>query len=182
MYQQNLAILKGNAPLEINGEHFEPNTYYRCFPPKELMENNYMIYGNNMSIPNFENNFEYVYDVVMREWETIGLTKNGKKITKKRFIELSDIHKYGKIQVLYIRNENIIYGFYGKCTNKKDTLNKCYLMYLVLLNGGVNLLDNKAIQRGNRGIPICYGNLKFHENILDNTKKELSLPQQIKTN
>jgi hypothetical protein len=164
MNKTNLVILRGNKELNLLGEPYYPNRLYRCLTPTEFESEEFLIHGNHVDMIDFDRYFEFAYNCVMREWESLGLIVNGKPITKKKFKELSDIHTYGKRKILFIRNNEIIYGFYVYETNNVETLYRSYESYLDLFHGNTTYLDRAIIQRGNRGIPICGGNLKFYQN------------------
>ena len=170
MDKTNLVILKADKQLILVEDTYQANRLYRCYTPTENGSETFLVYGNNISYLEFDKYFEFAYNRVMREWESLGLLVNGKPISKAKFKELSDIHTYGKNKVLFIRNNEIIYGFYVMETNNVETLKRSYNAYLELFYGNTYDLDRAVIQRGNRGIPISGGNLKFYENNFANSK------------
>jgi len=170
MDKTNLVILKADKQLILAEDTYQANRLYRCFTPTENGSEEFLIYGNNISYLDFDKYFEFAYNRVMREWESLGLLVNGKPISKAKFKALADIHTYGKRKVLFIRNSEIIYGFYVLETNNVETLYRSYEAYLDLLSGNTTYLDRAIIQRGNRGIPLSGGSLKFYENNFVNSK------------
>ena len=99
---KTLCILKGSKELKLDNDAMYPNTFYRCL---EGDKKDIYVYGYNMPISEFEKNFEFAYERIMRDWERISLVKNGKPISKTAFKALANVHTYGK----QTNNDRIIF-------------------------------------------------------------------------
>lgn len=153
-----------------NNRHidFKEGKIYRCSIDNESDRPYYMVYGEWFNEVAFQNKFIPLIDVVKEEFEAIGLTNNGKPISKTKFKEMADIHKYGKLPVLYFYLEharNVTYGFFPvpTITTQKDAVDYAYRNMKDCLNGEVyEQFDKyKTVQRGNTGIPIVYNDLTW---------------------
>jgi hypothetical protein len=167
MNKTDLVILKGSNELKFKTDTLYPNTYYRCIKLEENGVVQYLVYGINMDDEFFKEHFEFAYDRIMRDWEQIGLVKNGKPITKKDFKELANVHTYGKqnqnLRIMFFGHpKEGMYGFYPTVSeNKAKQLDRLYSWYLLILtNGNMNYFDQNNIQFGNKGIPLSYGSLR----------------------
>jgi hypothetical protein len=168
MDKTNLVILKGSSELKLGSDTLYPNKYYRCL--KDTKNDRYFVDGINMSEAFFKDYFEYAYDRIIRDWESIGLIVDGKIITKKAFGEMANIHTYGKQTnniriILFGKPKECMYGFYPPFSeNKVKQLDHMYTWYKEVVNGGefaIKYFDNQDIQFGNGGIPLCFGNLRI---------------------
>jgi hypothetical protein len=90
----------------------------------------------------------------------MNLIVNGNPIKKKEFKEYLDIHSYGNNKVGFLGHRERIYGFYLNYSNKLDTLNDAYEIFIEVINGQMVYFDRETIQFGNCGIPIGGGRLR----------------------
>lgn len=171
MNRENLVTLKGKSTLIVkaDGTMFEPNRNYRCVEVTRNKGREFLVYGVVFDETSFNQLFEYVYDKILREFKALGLVgENNKPITKKAFKERASVHQYGRgkgmlnVLYFYIKPKEYIYGFYPQFQgdSKAKCLENAYKMYLDLLNGDMEEVDFKNIQRGNSGVPIGYGDLR----------------------
>ena len=59
-----------------------------------------------------------------------------------------------------------MYGFYPTfADNAKNALDDAYANYLKIVNGDPSPLDAELVQRGNSGVPISYGDIRWKEYI-----------------
>jgi len=171
MKKENLVILKGKSTLISQcGTRIEPNKHYRCIEVSEGTRKEFLVYGIVFLESEFNELFLYLHDVIMDEMSEIGLLPNMKPLTKKAFIDGIDLHTYGKGQnKLFIgffgSKVNTLIGFYPsfRGDTKKDFLDSAYRNYQDTLNGDMDSIDGETIQRGNSGIPICYGDIYFRK-------------------
>lgn len=162
-------LKKGVASFENEeGTKFQPNKHYRCIELSENSDRQMLVFGHVFSEVMFNFLFEYTLDKVKDDFEAIGLLVDGKPISKTKFNQLSDVHKYGRgqsmLNVVYFNGENrLTYGFYPryKGDSKAISLKTAYSMYIDLLNGESNDFECGNIQFGNCGIPISYGDLRI---------------------
>lgn len=172
MNRENLVILKGKSTVVIqaNGTRIEPNKHYRCVEVTRTKERQFLVYGVHFDEASFNQLFEFFYDKVLREFKTLGLIgENNKPLTKKAFKECASVHQYGRgkgmlnVLYFYIQPKECIYAFHPQFQgdSKAKCIDNAYKMYLDLLNGEMDEVDNREIQRGNCGIPICYGDLNI---------------------
>jgi hypothetical protein len=166
MSKTSLVVLRGDKELEFQTDTMYPNTYYRSIQASENDYNEYIVYGIKFDQEGFDKNFEYAYDKIMRDWETIGLIKKGKLISKKAFNELASVHLYGKqtnnLRIIFFGHprENM-YGFYPKFReNQAKQLLAIYQWCINVIDGDMSYFDFQYIQFGNCGIPLSYGNLR----------------------
>ncbi len=181
MKKENLVILRGKSTLVTQcGTRIEPNTSYRCIEVSEGKVKQFLVYGIVFDEKGFNQLFIELHTVVMNEFKTIGLIKeDGRAISKAQFKALASVHQYGKgkemlnVMYFYINSKECIYGFYPNFTgdSKAECLKNAYDMYLDLLNGEMDDFDCADIQRGNCGIPICYGNLRVRPEYNPSDKK-----------
>ena len=166
MDKTNLVVLRGDKALEFQTDTMYPNTYYRCLKVEENDNEQYLVYGIVFDKTGFNENFEYAYDRVMRDWESIGLIKKGKLVSKKSFNELASVHLYGKqsnnLRIIFFGlPKECMYGFYPRFReNQAKQLLTIYQWCINVINGDMNYFDFDFIQFGQNGIPISYGNLK----------------------
>jgi len=166
MNKTSLVVLRGDKELEFETDTMYPNTYYRSIQASENDVNEYIVYGIKFDQAGFDKNFEYAYDKVMRDWESIGLIKKGKLISKKAFNELASVHLYGKqtnnLRIIFFGGgESGRYGFYPKYReNQAKQLLAIYQWCINVIEGDMEYFDFQYIQFGKYGIPIYYGNLR----------------------
>lgn len=166
MDRENLVVLKGDKELILGSETLYPNKYYRCLKATEMDADSYFVDGNNMTHSFFEKYFEFAYDRIMRDWETIGLTKGGKLVNKTTFRELANVHTYGKqsnnLRIIFFGlPKDCMYGFYPIYNeNKAKQLNAMYSWCEQVIGGYMGYFDQDCIQFGKYGIPINYGDLR----------------------
>lgn len=170
MKKDNLVILKGQATLVTkDGTRIEPLKHYRSIEISEGERKEFLVYGIVFDEDAFNQLFEYLHDVILREFNVIGLTKDSKAISKKEFRERANIHQYGRGKDMlntiyfYINPKDCMYGFYPQFNgdSKAKCIANAYQMYLDILNGEMDDFDCEDIQRGNTGIPIGYANLRM---------------------
>ena len=168
MTSKNLVILKGNKEIPFKTDVLKPNTNYRCIEIEEATTKQFMVYGIVFDEKTFNKMFKYLHQQVISEWVTLGLIKNNKPISKTAFKELASVHQYGKrnnnLRIIYFYSnpKELLYAFYPpiKDTKARD-LDYAYRMYLNVMTGCVDYIDSEDIQRGNSGIPISYGDIKW---------------------
>jgi hypothetical protein len=165
MNKENLVVLKGNEALKLQTDTMYPNKYYRCLKASENDNVQYCIYGIIFDQEGFDKYFEFAYDRIMRDWERIGLLKNGKAISKTAFKELANVDTYGKknrnLRIIFFGlPKECMYGFYPPfCENKSKQLDNMYQWYGNVINASpycMSYFDGESIQFGNCGIPIVY--------------------------
>ena len=166
MTKTSLVVLRGDTALGFETDIMYPNTYYRSIQATENDHEEYIVYGIKFDKKTFEANFEYVYDKVIRDWESIGLIKGGKLIPKSRFKLFANVHVYGKrsnnLRIIFFGNpRECMYGFYPIFSeNQTKQLTKMYQWCENVIAGDISYFDDKDIQFGNCGIPLSYGNLR----------------------
>lgn len=166
MNKDNLVILKASNELKLGSDTIYPNKYYRCLKDEEKGNARFYVDGINMSKDFFDEYFELAYDRIMRDWERIGLTKDGKLISKTAFKELASVHTYGKqtnnLRIMFFGfPKECMYGFYPIYSeNKTKQLDGIYEWCKQVMDGNMNYFDTNHIQYGNKGIPLCYGALR----------------------
>jgi len=179
MREDNLATLKGNATLESQcGTRIEPKKHYRCIALTEGDETQILVHGIVFSYKAFKELFYYTHDVIMNEMSEIGLLPMMKPLTKTAFVELMDLHQYGKgKRKLYIGHfgdkMNGMISFYPRFAGdtKARFLKQAYENYQQVLNGNMSLIDTDMVQRGNSGVPIAYGDIYFRKEWNPNNEK-----------
>lgn len=162
MKKTNLVVLKTTQPLFWEGEGFLLNQVYRCLTPTENECDSYLIYGFWFTQEEFDLYFEFAYDRVMRDWDSIGLIKDGKTVSFAEFKRRVDVHTYGnqlnnvRIGFAGIPKENF-YKFYPPYDgNKEKQLRQMYDMYQYTIDENMYYLDNHGIQFGTFGIHATY--------------------------
>lgn len=167
---KNIVILKSTTDVYIEGFPYNAGRGYRCIHNE--VDGTYIVNGYGYSEKTFNKYFQYMYQVVMDEFLTLGLVKeNNKPITKKAFFELLDVHVYGRgankdyIGFVFKSPKDIIYGFYASyyASTKAEFKKEVYSYYLELVNGSMDNIDNDLIQRGNCGVPTGYRGLRYRE-------------------
>lgn len=93
--------------------------------------------------------------------EQIGLVKNGKFVSKRKFKEISHIEVYGygktkKLIVFIGKFRENLFKLYPYTTNQSDALNWAYNVMSEIYNGDVNAVDSGNVKWTNKGIPIVY--------------------------
>lgn len=104
-------------------------------------------------------------DVLTRLAEAGLLDTNNKPITRAKFKELADIHRYGKhYKILYIgKPKENLFGFYPSVyATNPEALKEAYELFMNLVEGDLLCLGGRVLI-GNCGIPISYGKLRFIE-------------------
>lgn len=169
MNKENLVVLKGSTQLEFKTDIIKPNVYYRCI---DIGKKQYLVYGIVFSHKKFKELFEFAQDRVLRDFKDLGiLNEDNTPVSKSLFTNQADIHTYGTgrkaLKVWYFRNScERIYGFYPMQGSKVENQKECYQMYLDIINGDVESLDNEDVKFGNCGIPLSYGSLRILNPIL----------------
>ncbi len=160
MNKENLVVLKGSIQLEFETDVIKPNVYYRCVA---IQKKEYLVYGIIFSHDKFNELFEFAQDRVLRDFKELGILKeDNTPVSKSLFTKEADIHEYGKLKVWYFRNtRERIYAFYPMQGSKIENQKECYQMYLDIINGDVESLDNKDVKFGNCGIPLTYDSLRI---------------------
>jgi len=171
MDKKSLVTLKGDKSIEVDGQRYDVNRFYRHLETGET-QYAHMVYGMKMSKEFFDEHFEYAYDRIMRDWSQMSLLNDGQPITKTAFKKLADVHTYTGRDGYGKRVKNFIilfrvgglekrmYGFYPTFSETKaKTLDSVYKYYLATVNGDMTYIDGENIQFGNRGIPMVYGDL-----------------------
>lgn len=160
-----LVILRGSKALTLGTDTFTPNTAYRCLEAVENRKNGYIVYGVWFSKSEFNKNFEFAYDRIVRDLEGIGLIVNNKVVSKNKFKQMADVHTYVSYRVkpfhiVLFKGVDILYGFYP-CfrESKADTLNYTYNNLVKFFEGDLIPVDQDFIQLGNKGIPISGGKI-----------------------
>jgi hypothetical protein len=166
MKKENLVVLKGKTAFvdEATQTTFKPNEHYRC----SVMFDEYIVYGVPFDKGTFNNMFEPLHNRMMEEWSENGLLPNMKPLSKSAFINLIDIHTYGrgknKLFVGYVGNkQDGLWAFhpYFKGDTKARFINNAYAMYQDALNGKMDDIDDNMLQRGNSGYPLQYADIYF---------------------
>lgn len=173
MKRENLVVLKGQSNFIIRETltTFEANKHYRCIEMKEGNVVEYLVYGVKFAPELFNEMFEFVYDRILREFNELGLVKDGKyAISKSAFRERMDLHQYGrgkgKLFIGFFGNKmKGLFGFYPVFSGdtKAKFITNAYDHYLQLLDGKMDVIDNEYIQRGNSGIPLSFGDIYFRK-------------------
>ena len=179
MREDNLATLKGNVTLVSQcGTRIEPKKHYRCIALTEGDETQILVNGIVFDKDAFNELFLYTHDVIMDEMSEIGLLPMMKPLTKTAFVELMDLHQYGKgkrkLYVAFFGDKmNGIIAFYPSFAGdtKARFLKEAYENYQQVLNGNMSLIDSGIVQRGNSGIPIGYGDIYFRKAYNPNNEK-----------
>jgi hypothetical protein len=169
--KDHLVCLKGNTAgfsvVHCNSE-FKPHKHYRCIELSEGNIKEYLVFGVVFSEKEFNERFEYVLDRAKRHFEFLGLTVNGKPISKSKFKALADLHTFKghgtKYYVHYFQGfdkDKIMYGFhpYFNKDTKVNSLNNAYRMFIDFLNGVSEEFDEGQIEFGNCGTPLVYGRI-----------------------
>jgi len=174
-----LVILKGKATLinEASQTTFIPNKHYRCME----MGKGFIVYGVWFSKDAFNELFDNLHDVMMEQWSENGLLPMMKPLSKSAFVEVLDIHQYGKGKNKYwtgfVGNKmNGIWAFDVLCQGetKARFLKQAYSMYQDALNGDMTDIDDCMLQRGNSGLPFVHSEIYFRKPYNpDNIKNEI---------
>lgn len=180
MDSKSLVILKGKATLisESTQTTFIPNKHYRCIEITEGKRSEYLVYGVVFSKEAFETLFVYAHDVIMEQWSNNGLLPMMKPLSKKAFVEVLDLHQYGK------GKSKLFIGFVGNKMDglfafkplfsgdtKAKFLAHAYNMYKDVLNGNMQDVDDEMLQRGNSGIPLTFSDIYFRKAYNPNNEK-----------
>lgn len=174
---QNLVqVRNGISLVKTETTTFYPHKNYRCICIDENNIKQYCVYGVVFDEKTFNNLFVYSHSKIMNDFENIGLVSNGKPLSKKEFIELSDMHLYGSsrqnLRIVLFGKRDCLYGFYPYIRdNKKGTYDSVYEIYKSFVMGDMEPLDNDCIQFGNCGIPLTYNDLRVSANFEENIVK-----------
>jgi len=166
-------LVQANKNFDTGYNAFELGKIYRCLPN----EDGHMVMAETLSTEDFEANFTYFLDTVKEEWETLGLTIGGKKLSKTAFKRRANEghHKYESsrenlhVFFFYANAKTLMYGFYPSFKgNKMDALNDAYQNYVNILDGHVEALDaqygcDPLVQRGNSGIPMVFREITWKQ-------------------
>lgn len=179
--KNNLVVLKSRTTTLISEgtqTKFEPNKHYRCLSITENDRTEYLVYGVVFSQEAFESLFEYTYDRMMEEWSENGLLPMNKPLSKKGFVEVLDLHQYGKgkgkLFIGFVGNKmDGLFAFQPlfKGDTKAKFLAYAYEMYKDTLNGDMTHVDDEMLQRGNSGIPLSFGDIYFKKEWNPNNEK-----------
>ena len=182
MKKDSLVILKGKTTLISEGTQttFEPNKHYRCIELTEGKVSQFLVYGVVFDKDAFDSLFVNLHDVIMVQWAENGLLVDGKKISKKAFVELLDLHTYGR------GKSKLFIGFVGskmdglfvfqplfRGDTKAKYLTNAYDMYKRVLDGDMTDIDEEILQRGNSGIPLSFGDIYFRKQYNPTNEKNL---------
>jgi hypothetical protein len=163
MNKDNLVICKEG--FETETEKFVNGKVYRCFSLGEGDDKELLVYGVVFDVEHFNKHFKYTHDVIIQEWEKLGLIVNSKPISKTGFKELLDCHKYGRGRGSFYSGyighpKECCYQFNTNYSEPKTTfINGAYANFLQVCNGDMYSVDNKMICRGNSGYPISFANI-----------------------
>lgn len=108
----------------------------------------------------------FSYDEAMTKFKELGLLVDGKPVNLTTFCKKCDLHVYGyykgkreKIAFFHNSRESM-FGFYLMNMPKRLYLKECYDMFKQMVAGDMSFMEYGAIQWGNCGIPLQYGNLR----------------------
>lgn len=148
-------ILKDTHPKLI--DEFKENTQYRVSFDDD--QKGCIVYGHWMAIEDYEANF---FDYIKFMQAKLALTNTGKPISLNAFKKRLEAHgnRHNRYYIVGYPKENM-FGFYPAISGtKQDELKQCYQMYLNLIKGEMDDVDDRLVQWGNCGIPLSYGNLR----------------------
>ncbi len=174
---QNLVQVRNDISLvKTKTTTFYPHRNYRCICIDGNNIKQYLVYGVVFDEKTFNELFVYSHSKIMNDCENIGLLSNGKPLSKKEFIELSDMHLYGRsrqnLRIVLFGKRDCLYGFYPYIRgNKKYTYDATYNIYKSFVLGNIASLDDECIQFGNCGIPLTYKDLRVSANFEENIVK-----------
>jgi hypothetical protein len=178
MNKEKLVYIKeNNGGFTVGQTTFKPHTTYRALTDGGV---GYIVYGEPFSKDEFDNLFENAHQRIMRHFEIIGLTKDGKVVSKKEFKERAYDVKYGKGQssfwtaYFYTHPKECMYRFapYFSGGTKAQQMTNLYNSFIKLVNGNVDDVDGDGIiEFGNSGLPLgSFGTLRkrfYHSNSFD---------------
>jgi hypothetical protein len=163
-----LAILKGKSTLicESSQTTFEPNKHYRSIEH----DGGVIVYGVWFSMVAFNDLFVNLHDVMMEQWSENGLLPMMKPLSKSAFVEVLDVHQYGKGKKKYWTGfvgskMNGLWAFDVLCQGdtKARFLKQAYAMYQRALDGDMEDIDDCMLQRGNSGLPFVHSEIYFRK-------------------
>ncbi len=180
MNSKSLVVLKSKKTSlvdESSQTKFIPNIHYRCIES----DDGYIVYGVWLHKGTFDNMFEFLHDRLIREWNENGLLPMMKPLSKAKFVEVLDVHRYGKGKAKYwtgfVGNKmDGLWAFDVLCQGetKARFLSQAYAMYQRALNGDMEDIDDCMLQRGNSGLPMVHSELYFRKPYNpDNIKNEI---------
>ena len=163
--EDNLVVLKqGVQPFRVGvcETEFVPNTYYRCIKLENDGHREYVIFGERFVNEQYDEAFETVQDLFLREFEQLGIIVNGKVISKSAFSKLIDVHQLGrtsksgfKVGYIYTHPKELMYVFMPFFTGdtKAECINSAYRSVRDIIEGDMQCVEDDYIQRTNTGIP-----------------------------
>lgn len=162
MNKENLVVCGEDFVTDLSS--FKKGSVYRCIAIGEVENIQLLVYGVAFDIVEFVNRFNYLHNIVTKEWTSMGLIVDGKPLKKTQFKELLSLHRYGRgkeaFYVGYIFNNNpkeLIYQIDSPIGGTKANFIKvAYKYYLDVINGDYTPFDDNVIVRGNSGVPISY--------------------------
>jgi hypothetical protein len=101
---------------------------------------------------------------IMDKFKSLGLIVNDKPISLNAFKKLCDMHYYGRsYKILFIHNakDNML-GFYLMKVPNTLYIKESYDMFKQMVAGDMSFMEYDAVQWGNCGIPIQYGDLRSY--------------------
>lgn len=159
--KEDYVVLKPEHELLVVGQtKYRAHEFYPCFTgyPKATL-----VYGQAVNNANFEKYFETVQDLMLREFEILGITKNGELISKTAFKELLDVHQLGrtsksgfKVGYIYTHPKELMYVFMPFFTGDTKTacINQAYRSVRDIIEGDMQCVIDNYVQRTNTGIPV----------------------------
>lgn len=165
MDAENLVVLKeGVKTFTIDNDAwtYKPNTFYRAIPS----DSGVVVNGVDFKLEYYNEVFETVQDLILREFEKLGVIVNGKIISKKAFKEICHVNLYGStvqrgFQIAYICShpKELMYVFmpYFKHDTKGNTIKNAYQFVLDIMNEDMDCVENNLVQRTNTGLPLKMG-------------------------
>ena len=161
----NLVLVKDSFETETT--KFQYGKPYRCMVIEDNNTKQYMVYGVVFDEVEFNSKFEFLHDIVMREWVELGLiTAEHKPMSKPLFANQLDVHTYGKGKNAYRcgflgKPKECCYQFNANSTgdNKVVLIEQAYSNYINIINGNVEAFDNGSVVRGNSGYPLSWNEI-----------------------
>lgn len=152
-----------------DGLTFEPQKPYRCCLEEDEDPKGALIWGEWFTLKDYNKLFEPVIDRIHREWTEMELIVDGKPCTKKHFKEVLDCHKYGKGKKAFYSGfisknhpKELCFQFTTPFIEPKSVfIGEAYENFVKVVEGNWEPIDNKRIIRGNSGIPLGYGEIRW---------------------
>lgn len=164
VHSWNLVVLKEKQgsfnTIHCNTE-FKQNKFYRANIMTNGDRKEVLVYGVIFST-DFDDIFETAQTRILRDFEILGIIKNGKVVSKAAFAKILDIHQYGRtsqtgFKIGYLMNaRELIYGFFPffRGDTKANTIKQAYVSVLDIIDGNMDCVNDHHVQFGNCGIPI----------------------------